>query len=186
MKHKPRSVSKAPDPRSERTRGLITSAFVELLGRRGYDRIRVSDITRKAHVGRATFYAHFASKDALLKSELNRVVVPMLVARHEDRCLIDCTMLFAHIQRGRALYRSVMAGSTRVITERLVQDVLEARVGSILAARRAAIPPTEEFVPRFVASTILTLLAWSLEKPTSAAASELQGTFQSLVGGAMG
>jgi AcrR family transcriptional regulator len=185
MKHKPRCVSKAPDPRSERTRGLITRAFFDLLGRRGYDRIRVSDITRKAHVGRATFYAHFASKDALLKSELNRVVVPMLVARHGDRCHIDCTMLFAHIQHSRDLYRSVMAGSTRVITERLVQDVLEARIGAILAARGEATPPAEEFVPRFVASTILTLLAWSLEQSVSRAPSELQDTFQLLTASAM-
>ncbi|MEO7916531.1 MAG: helix-turn-helix domain-containing protein, partial [Dokdonella sp.] len=141
---------------------MITRAFFELLVRRPYYRIRVSDITRKARVGRATFYAHFASKDALLEAELNRVVVPMLVVCHGGRCLIDCTMLFAHVQHGRELYRSLMAGSTRVITERLVQDAFEMRVGSILTAHGEAITPAVEFVPRFVASTILTLLAWSL------------------------
>jgi len=64
--------------------------------------------------------------------------------------------------------------------------VLEARVGAILAARGQQVPPAAGFVPRFVASTILTLLAWSLEQPTSPAPSDLQDAFRSLVGGAIG
>jgi AcrR family transcriptional regulator len=186
VKHKSRNVPKNPDPRSEKTRGLITNAFVALLGRRPYGRIRVSDITRKARIGRATFYAHFASKDALLEAELHRIVAPMLVASYGESCLIDCTRLFAHIQHGRELYRSLMGGNTRVITERLVQDAFEARVSSILAARTEPMPATAEFVPRFVASTILTLVAWSLEQPASPTPSQLQDTFRSLVGRALG
>jgi AcrR family transcriptional regulator len=67
---KSRSVAEVVDPRVEKTRASIASAFTGLLMRRSYDRIRVSAITRKAAVGRATFYAHFATKDALLQGEL--------------------------------------------------------------------------------------------------------------------
>src|SRR5450755_3726324 len=94
-KQKSESVSQSADPRAEKTRALITSSFVALLSRRSYERIRVSDITRKARIGRATFYAHFASKHALLEAEVARVVLPMLAP--DDRCLVDCTMLFAHV-----------------------------------------------------------------------------------------
>ena len=79
-KQKSRSVSKAAagrngaaqpaDIRAVRTRQQINSAFVMLMHRRSYDSMRVSDITRKAGVGRATFYAHFTSKDDLLRSQL--------------------------------------------------------------------------------------------------------------------
>jgi AcrR family transcriptional regulator len=183
--HKSRGVPEDQDPRTAKTRGAITSAFFQLLARRPYGRIRVSDITRKAQVGRATFYAHFASKDALLKSELDRVIVPMLVASHGNTRGIDCTRLFAHILQGRTLYGSVMAGSTRVITERLVQDALEARVRALIAAGVVAAPETAVFVPRFVASTILALLAWSLEQAASPTPASLQDAFRSLVGGAI-
>jgi AcrR family transcriptional regulator len=184
MKHKSKSVSKSTDPRSKHTRQLISSAFVVLLGRRSYDRIRVSDITRKAHVGRATFYAHFETKDALLEAELRRVVGPMLEAG--QGCPIDCTKLFAHIQHARDLYRSLMAGSTKAFTERLVQDVLEARVFALLASRGQQPRIALKVVPRFVASTILTLLAWSLEQALPPVPSDLQDTFENLVAGALG
>src|ERR1017187_4157322 len=171
---KSQSVAQNIDPRAEKTRVLITASFVALLSRRSYDRIRVSDITRKARVGRATFYAHFASKDALLEAELARVVLPMIEELPDDSCLIDCTRLFAHVQHARDVYRSLMGGSTRVVTERLIQHALQARITTIRTARVEAEPATAAFAARFVASTLLTLLAWSLEQPTPPAPAELQ------------
>ena len=184
-KQKSRSVPQNADPRAEKTRALITASFLALLGRRSYDRIRVSDITRKARVGRATFYAHFASKDALLAAELARVVVPMLAELPGDSCLVDCTKLFAHVQHARDIYRSLTSGSTRVVTERIVQDALEARINWILVERGKAEPPVPAFAPRFVASTLLTLIAWSLEQPAVPSPTALQDTFRSLVGRAL-
>jgi AcrR family transcriptional regulator len=184
-KQKSQSVSQSADPRAEKTRVLITTSFIALLSCRSYDRIRVSDITRKARIGRATFYAHFASKDALLEAELARVVLPMLTELPDDACLVNCTTLFAHVQHARDVYRSLTGGSTRFVTERIVQDALEARINAILAARSDARPTAPEFAPRFVASTLLTLLAWSLEQPAAPAAAALQDTFRSLVGRAL-
>src|ERR1019366_8632251 len=182
---KSQSVAQNVDPRAEKTRVLITTSFVALLSRRSYDRIRVSDITQKARVGRATFYAHFASKDALLEAELARVVLPMIEELPDDSCLIDCTRLFAHVQHARDVYRSLMGGATRVVTERIVQDAIATRVTGILAARREAGLAVPEFASRFVASTLLTLLAWSLEQPRELAPIALQDTFRSLVGRAL-
>ena len=173
------------DPRSEKTRVLITTSFIALLSRRSYDRIRVSDITRKARIGRATFYAHFASKDSLLAAELARVVLPMLAELPDDTCLVDCTRLFAHVQHAREVYRSLTGGSTRFVTERIVQDALEARISAILAARSDTGPTAPESAPRFVASTLLTLLAWSLEQPLAPTPGALQDTFRALVGRAL-
>jgi AcrR family transcriptional regulator len=184
-KQKSQSVAHHVDPRAEKTRILITTSFVALLGRRSYDRIRVSDITRKARVGRATFYAHFASKDALLAAELSRVVLPMLAKLPDDACLVDCTRLFAHVQHARDVFRSLMSGSTQFVTERLIQDAIEARISAIIAARRDAGSTAPEFAPRFVASTLLTLLAWSLEQSTTPTPAALQDTFRSLVGRAL-
>ena len=56
------------DRRKRKTREAIFGAFTELLSKKHYDRITVGEIIERADVGRATFYAHFETKDFLLKA----------------------------------------------------------------------------------------------------------------------
>jgi AcrR family transcriptional regulator len=185
VKQKSKTVLDPIDPRVAQTRTALAGALFALFSRRTYDRIRVSDITRKARVGRATFYAHFTSKDDLLRSELDRVVLPMIIELADDSCLVDCTLLFGHVQQVRDIYRSITGGPWRSVTERIIQDAFEARIGNILSQRSAredSRADTPGFIPRFVASTLLTLLAWSLEQAVTPTPVELQKNFRALVG----
>src|SRR5262249_2419452 len=54
------------DPRVKRTRKLLQEAFVALLAEKGFHAISVQDIAERATVNRATFYAHFEDKYALM------------------------------------------------------------------------------------------------------------------------
>jgi AcrR family transcriptional regulator len=54
------------DPRILRTRRLLFEAFTELMGEKAFEDISVHDITERATINRATFYAHFADKNALV------------------------------------------------------------------------------------------------------------------------
>ena len=55
------------DRRQKKTREAIFHAFCELLSKKQYHQITVGEIIERADVGRATFYAHFETKDFLLK-----------------------------------------------------------------------------------------------------------------------
>jgi AcrR family transcriptional regulator len=54
------------DPRARRTRQLLLEAFGELLQEKRVQSITVQDIAERATVNRATFYAHFDDKYALM------------------------------------------------------------------------------------------------------------------------
>lgn len=60
------------DPRIRRTRQLLQDALRKLLEQKGFDDITVQDVTEVATLNRATFYAHYPDKFALLE-ELIRV-----------------------------------------------------------------------------------------------------------------
>ena len=61
------SNEKKLDPRVKRTRNLLKQAFIELMQEIGFRSITVQNITERAEINRATFYAHFADKYQLIE-----------------------------------------------------------------------------------------------------------------------
>jgi AcrR family transcriptional regulator len=70
--------------RVARTKAAIEDAFVQLVLERGYDRVAVEDITDRADLARATFYAHYPNKEAVQFSVFNRLTED-LVQRLADQ-----------------------------------------------------------------------------------------------------
>jgi len=66
MSPNPKELEEKLDPRVKRTRNLILDAFSSLLAEKGFESISVQDVTGRAQINRATFYAHFPDKYALL------------------------------------------------------------------------------------------------------------------------
>jgi len=178
MKHKSESVPNRSDARTRRTLAQIDDAFVKLLHGRSYQAIRVSDIARKARIGRATFYAHYDSKDSLLCSQFMRVIEPMIILRPNDDCLFDCTALFAHILSARRLYRS-FAGA------RVIRDCLENRFRTLLEQSSMHLSVPVPAVSCMVASSLNSFLDWWLVNEADNSAIRMQSMWGKVAGGGL-
>ena len=74
------------DPRVKRTRSLILQAFGSLLAEKGFESISVQDVTDKAEIKRATFYAHFPDKYALLDYSISQMFMQEIEKRTLNAC----------------------------------------------------------------------------------------------------
>ena len=98
------------DRRQRKTREAIFNAFTELLSRKDFNQITVGEIIEAADVGRATFYAHFETKDFLLKAFCEELFCHIFDTAngdgHQHRHIFDCNgsdsvflHLFQHLQK---------------------------------------------------------------------------------------
>ncbi len=83
----PKEADEKLDPRVKRTRSLILASFESLLAEKNFEGISVQDVTDKAQINRATFYAHFPDKYALLETAMSQ----MFMAEIEKRTLNACS-----------------------------------------------------------------------------------------------
>ena len=189
-RQKAAGVSKLKDRRVRRTRAHLTLAFAELLLLRSYESIRVTDITRRADVGRATFYSHYSGKKDLLRAELRRLFGSLLVARLDLPGLLDSTALFSHLKQGHRVYRSLMRGTSRPLVSAIMRSAAEERVVEILAHSQCGKPNAggmpASLVARFVADTLLGLIDWWEERDMRHSPDEMQAAFGAFVGGGVG
>ena len=184
--------SKKSDERVVRTRQQLDKAFVELLHRRAYGNIRVSDIAKKAGVGRATFYAHYSSKDDLLRSQFKRIVAPMLAIKPDDACLLDVSAFMAHVRAVPRIYKALVGGPEAGAGPRILRDCFAERVKQALDSRGVGshavgldLAMQRAIIARAVASSLLAVVECWAESNMSQPQHEVQAIFSKLVGGGL-
>ena len=82
----PKEMEEKLDPRIKRTRNLILQAFYDLLAKKNFEAISVQDVTDKAQINRATFYAHFHDKYVLLDYSISQMFRQEIEKRTLNAC----------------------------------------------------------------------------------------------------
>jgi AcrR family transcriptional regulator len=112
-------MARRQDRRVQRTQELIRSAFRSLLEEKGFEALTVQQIIDRANVGRATFYAHFDSKDELFANGFDELRSSLTARQRaarssedavEERVFAFSHDMFTHANEYRGVFRA-MAGT---------------------------------------------------------------------------
>ena len=66
------------DPRIRKTRTSIRNAFIEMMKKKDYDAITVTDIAENAEINRKTFYAHYETKEQIYTQIVEEMFLDLL------------------------------------------------------------------------------------------------------------
>ena len=127
------------DPRVKRTRQLLEQAFLDVASKKGFQAVSVQDITERAGVNRATFYAHFPDKYALLdysirqgfRQELEKRMLNVCTFSMDNlRALIIAVCEYistasAHCNPPSQQFESVMETQVKMQIQELIQKWIE-------------------------------------------------------------
>jgi AcrR family transcriptional regulator len=164
---KPRAV----DRRIRRTEQLLRTALISLIQEKGFESLSVQDIIDRANVGRATFYAHFDSKEDLLASGIDglraslqeRQRQALSSATADERLFAFSRELFVHANEHRTVFRAMVGKRSGAVIQQLLHkmlvDLVREEVKLMLPARQATETPAEAMA-QFIGGGLFGLLIW--------------------------
>jgi AcrR family transcriptional regulator len=173
------------DRRVGRSKRRLKEALLALIDERDYDAITVGDITRRADVGRSTFYVHYTSKEDLLFDGFERALLAL--AQHEpprgSRSGFRFSLpLLRHIraQRRFALATMVHGANARIRKQTLAifANVVRHELARGSPRRPAGDARMLEAHVHAVAGAFLGLVTWWLTEGIRAAPEAVDQVFQ--------
>jgi AcrR family transcriptional regulator len=157
-------MSTLSDARVVRTREALREAMTSLAAERPLDTITVRAIAARAGVGYATFFRHYADKDALLGDVADRLVqdflrqVRPLLQQADRRAAARSMCLF--VADHLPLYKALLAGGSG---ETVRAEMLRQTISTMAQARLK--PPEgalDDLILFHLVSATLNLLSWWL------------------------
>ncbi len=176
-------MSTLSDARVVRTRQALREAMIALADDLPLEAITVRAIAAEANVGYATFFRHYADKEALLADVADRLTQEFLtrvrpVLEQQDRrgaARSLCDFVLEHL----SLYRSLMAGGSG---ETVRAEMLRICLQTVAEARPVRPRgPLDELALLHLVSSILNLLTWWLRNPDKADAATMAEIIDRLV-----
>jgi AcrR family transcriptional regulator len=180
------AYSRQGDRGGERTRRALRNALANLLRTRDYDDLTVSDILAEADVGRSTFYAHFSSKDDLLRFGLDRLAIELRdvsesMAPAKDGCgFAFVRPLLEHIGRQREMFRR-LKGRGATVYRRALDQLLTELMRQAMAVDSAEFDPIRELEVQFAKGALRGMILWWLERNSRLHPHDVEAEFLRLI-----
>ena len=164
------------DRRQRKTREAIFNAFTQLLAQKDFNQITVGEIITQADIGRATFYAHFETKDYLLKAFCEELFCHIFDTEQADsshhRHIFSCDSadsaflhLFRHLQQNDHNILTLLSSQNNDLFLRYfrsgLQDLIRQHLPLFAHRKEGNIP--DDFWQDHIAAVFVDTLKWWIE-----------------------
>ena len=182
------------DRRQQKTRKAIYEAFTALLAEKSYSHITVQEIIDAADVGRTTFYAHFETKDDLLKSvceELfGHIMVSAMDAAHSAGLYSDQSApqsvfchLLQHLQKNDNNILGLLSGKSGDLFLQYFKDSMNQLIRERFTVRspklKAEVP--QDFLVNHVTGSFVEMVNWWIKGHMQQTPEELDRYFRAVI-----
>ncbi len=162
------------DRRQKKTRQAVYDAFTRLLEKKTYSNITVQEIIDAADIGRSTFYAHFETKDDLLR-ELCAEIFGHVFSEHltqeeshdfshdQSDLKSKITHILYHLQDNRNYIRSILSCESGEVFMLSFRTHLEQVFEGELALCAPAIPT--EYLRDHMVWDFAETVRWWMKRP---------------------
>lgn len=174
------------DRRQKKTRTAIFEAFITLLSCHPLSQITVGMIIQQADVGRATFYAHFETKESLLEALCRELFDHILAKDHKTEDIFHCDApdsiflhLFRHLENNDNHILKLLAGQNHQVFLQYFKNNLMNLVRNHLELFQHRYTPglPEPFWVDHIASTFVETVRWWVENGRKETAEQITGYF---------
>lgn len=119
----------ALDARGVRTRSALYGSLLDLMRTKSFDSITIREIAASAKVGYATYYRHYATREALLSDvvadqirQLMKHALPLVMTGGMRE---SCRALCTYVAQDRPLWKALLiGGASGVLRETFIEQVL--------------------------------------------------------------
>lgn len=148
------------DPRVIRTRQLILDSFLEQLHHMDFDTITIGDITKQATINRATFYAHFPDKYALLETMFSDTFLQLVIRKVDSHINLTEEMIYELVMALCEYHDSSMTcikkyDSVSAIMEENIRTQLEKFILQLITQEHA-------HTDQNTLTTAATMISWAI------------------------
>ena len=182
------------DRRQKKTRNSIFSAFIKLLDKKDFNSITVQEIIDEADIGRATFYAHFETKDFLLKelceelfshiicSASNEINSIGLYAKCNEKSSIFLHLLH-HLQNNDENILLLLSGQNNELFLNYFKESLKAMIinSDIIAKTPSVKKLPKDFVVNIIATTFVETVTWWIHNQMKESPETIEDYFLNLM-----
>ena len=182
------------DRRQQKTRTAIFSAFTSLLAEKSYSKITVQEIIDAANVGRTTFYAHFETKDDLLKElceELfGHIIGSAMDCTHTNGLYSDGSApesvfchLLQHLQENDRNIIALLSCESSEMFLRFFKDSLNELVRSLFINqnRKANTDIPEDFLINHISGSFVEMVLWWIKGHRKQTPEDLDRYFRAVI-----